>query len=157
MSSVEISKEAIEELKKFKLPENMGFGQTFAPVMCLADYDNGSWGPLKMIPYQNISLAPTAKVFHYAQEIFEGLKAYYSDGKGPYLFRPEENMERFIRSGNRMAMPEVPREYFMDSIVEMVAHCAPFIPQGEGESLYLRPFMMATEEALGIKPSTKFK
>lgn len=100
---------------------------------------------------------PTAKVLHYAQEIFEGMKAYRVNGSGPFIFRPEENYLRFNRSAERMAMPHVPHQIFMDAVNEVVSYTANFVPRRSGESLYLRPFMFATEESLGIRPSEKFR
>ncbi len=144
-------------LDNFKMPDNLGFGTVMAPVMAYADYDNGVWGDLNIVPYGPISMHPTAKVLHYAQEIFEGMKAYKVKGQGPFIFRPEENFLRFNTSAERMAMPHIPKDIFMASINEVIGRVSKFIPQRSGESLYIRPFMFATEETLGIKPSEKFK
>jgi branched-chain amino acid aminotransferase len=157
MNTVTVNPEVKNVLSKFQLPDDVGFGKVMAPIMIEADYADGKWGPLELKPYGPITLDPTAKVLHYAQEIFEGLKAYKTDGKGPYLFRPEGNAERFNASAARMAMPDLPIEYFVDGCKVMTAYCSEFIPPGSGETLYLRPYMFATEENLGIKPSEKFK
>lgn len=146
-----------DAIKNFILPEHLPFGNVMAPVMAEVNYENGKWGDLTVLPYGPISMYPNAKVLHYAQEIFEGMKAYRVKGEGPFIFRPDENHLRFNRSAERMAMPHIPRELFMTAVNEVVAYCAHSIPKRSGESLYLRPFMFATEEALGIKPSDKFK
>ncbi len=152
-----ITQEARDAISKFKLPQEVGFGQVLAPVMASCDYENGKWGDLEIIPYGPIKLYPTAKVFHYAQEIFEGMKAYKADGNGPFLFRPLENFHRFNFSAKRMAIPEISEEVFMGAVNTIVSLCSDFIPEEAGSSLYIRPFIFATEENLGIKPSQKFK
>ena len=156
MSCVEITPEALDAIKSFNLPEDLTFGSVLAPVMVVCRYEKGAWQKPKLLPYQKIELDPTCKVLHYAQEIFEGMKAYREGGKGPYLFRPEENMDRFNFSARRMAMPEVPEHVFMDSVKIMTAYNAHFVPTNSGDSLYIRPFMFATDNNLGIKPSESF-
>ena len=157
MNNIKIDPAISLAIKNFNLPENLGFGHVMAPVMASCSYENGKWGPLEVIPYGPISMYPNAKVLHYAQEIFEGMKAYRVGGKGPYIFRPEQNHLRFNLSAERMAMPHIPLELFMKACLEVTAYSADFVPRRSGESLYLRPFMFATEEALGIKPSEKFR
>lgn len=143
-------------IANFQLPENLGFGNVMVPIMASAVYENGKWGALELMPYGPIKMYPTAKVLHYAQEIFEGMKAYRVGGLGPYIFRPEENHLRFNRSAERMAMPHVPYNIFMQAVLDVTAYSANFVPRRTGESLYLRPFMFASEESLGIKPAEKF-
>ncbi|MGZ3787570.1 MAG: branched-chain amino acid aminotransferase [Bacteriovorax sp.] len=157
MTHIRIDSAIGPAIKNFSLPENLGFGHIMAPVMASCTYENGKWGELELVPYGPISMYPNAKVLHYAQEIFEGMKAYRVGGKGPFIFRPEENHLRFNRSAERMAMPHVPLEIFMKACLEVTAYSADFVPRRSGESLYLRPFMFATEEALGIKPSEHFR
>lgn len=157
MTHIKIDPAIAEALKNFTLPENLGFGQVMAPVMASCTYENGKWGQLELLPYGPISMYPNAKVLHYAQEIFEGMKAYRVGGLGPLIFRPDENHLRFNRSAERMAMPHIPIELFMKASLEVTAYAADFVPRRSGESLYLRPFMFGTEEALGIKPSEKFR
>lgn len=154
---IKIDSKAIEALKSFKLPEDLSFGKVLAPVMVVCEYDNGKWEQPELLPYQKLEIDPTCKVLHYAQEIFEGMKAYKVEGKGPFHFRPDENLERFNLSARRMAMPEVPKDIFMNSVEAMTSHMAGFIPGQSGDSLYLRPFMFATDNGLGIKPSDSFK
>ncbi len=157
MTEIIIHSQVADALKSFTLPENLGFGNVMSPVMASSSYENGKWGPLEILPYGPITMYPTAKVLHYAQEIFEGMKAYRVAGKGPFIFRPDENHLRFNRSAERMAMPHIPFDIFMDAVKEVTAYSANFVPRRSGESLYLRPFMFASEETLGIKPSEKFK
>jgi branched-chain amino acid aminotransferase len=151
-----VSDAAKTALKSFQSPDKLPFGSVLAPVMITCEYDNGKWGELSMEAYRKIELDPTCKVLHYAQEIFEGLKAYRESGQGPFLFRAEVNAQRFNLSAKRMAMPEMPTEMFMTAVEGMTSHCASFIPTASGASLYIRPFMFASENSLGIKPSEKF-
>lgn len=153
-----VTPEAIDAIKNFSAPQGeLAFGKVMCPVMIVSDFDNGEWGALEMLPYGPISLDPTTKVLHYGQEIFEGMKGYRTGGKGPFLFRPDQNFERFNFSARRMGMPEVPEDLFMDAVKGITSYCANFIPKRSGESLYIRPFMFATEEHLGIKPAGKMK
>lgn len=155
--SIHIDDASLKALESFKLPEDLAFGKVMAPVMIEADYNKGTWSEAKMVPYGKLTLDPTCKTLHYAQEIFEGLKGYHTHGQGPFLFRPDENMRRFNLSAERMAMPPVPEEMFLDGVEAITSYCANFIPVSSGDSLYVRPFMFATENNLGIKPSEYFK
>lgn len=157
MTQISIDPGLAKAVAEYQLPETLGFGNVMTPIMASCTYENGRWGNLDLLPYGPISMYPTAKVLHYAQEIFEGMKAYRVNGNGPYIFRPEENYLRFNRSAERMAMPHVPHKIFMTAVNELVAYTANFVPRRSGESLYLRPFMFATEESLGIRPSEKFR
>jgi branched-chain amino acid aminotransferase len=157
MTQITIDAGLKKAISDYQLPETLGFGNVMTPVMASCTYEKGKWGPLELLPYGPITMYPTAKVLHYAQEIFEGMKAYRVNGQGPFIFRPEENYLRFNRSAERMAMPHIPHNIFMDSVLELVSYTANFVPRRSGESLYLRPFMFATEESLGIKPAEKFR
>ncbi len=157
MTQITIDPGLKEAIDSYQLPETLGFGNVMTPVMASCTYENGKWSALELLPYGPISMYPTAKVLHYAQEIFEGMKAYRVNGAGPYIFRPEENYLRFNRSAERMAMPHIPKQLFMSAVNELVSYTANFVPRRSGESLYLRPFMFATEESLGIRPSEKFR
>jgi branched-chain amino acid aminotransferase len=157
MLQVQIDPAIKTAIENFHLPDQLGFGQIMAPVMASCNYENGKWGPLEIMPYGPISMYPNAKVLHYAQEIFEGMKAYKIGNNGPFTFRPEENYLRFNRSAERMAMPHIPKDIFLEATYNVIAYCSEAVPKRSGESLYLRPFMFATEEALGIKPSDKFR
>ncbi len=153
MNILDSAKKAIEE---FSMPDKVGFGKVLLPIMATCEYKRGEWGELTVKPYAKLELDPTCKVLHYGQEIFEGMKAYNFKGNGPNLFRPIENLKRFNFSARRMAMPEVPNEIFTNAINTIVKMGENFIPKRSGESLYIRPFMIATENNLGIKPSEEF-
>ena len=157
MTKTKIHDHVNQALNSFSLPEKLGFGTVMAPIMASCIYKNGKWEELEILPYGPIQMSPCAKVLHYAQEVFEGMKAYKVEGLGPFIFRPEENFLRFNRSAERIAMPQIPHEIFMSSVIELTALCSKIIPGHSGESLYLRPFMFATEEALGVRPSDSFR
>ena len=156
MSDITTSIQAIQALKEYKPPGELVFGKHYAPIMMISEYKNGSWGELQMEPYGPVSLSPACKVLHYGQEIFEGLKAYKTEEGGPFLFRPIENFRRMNFSARRMAIPEISESIFMNGIREMTSHMAHFIPRRTGESLYIRPFIFATEPNLGIRASEEF-
>lgn len=136
-----------------------GFGTTFSDHMVVIDYDEakGGWHSATLGPRKAIPLDPAASVLHYAQEIFEGMKAYRLDDGTMALFRPEENARRFNASARRMAMPEIPEELFLDSIRKLVEQDKGWFPPVEGGSLYLRPFMFASEAFLGVRPARQYK
>jgi len=138
--SFTIDPRAIDALKAFKMPDKIGFGTCMSPIMMQCEYKDGAWGLLEMLPFGPISLLPTSKVLHYGQEIFEGLKAY-----------------RFNNSAKRMAIPELPENIFMEAVEGITAYAANTIPTKSGTSLYIRPFTIATEESLGIRPSYEYK
>ena len=140
------------------LLENPGFGQLFTEHMVMIDWDKGQgWHDARVVPYGPIPLEPSAAVFHYAQEIFEGMKAYRHADGSIWTFRPERNAERLNTSARRLALPELPPTLFLDAIKELVTVDQGWVPPADsGEtSLYLRPFMIATEEALGVRPSNR--
>ena len=135
----------------------LGFGKIFSDHMFLMDYAEGTgWKNARIVPFGPLGLPPTAVVLHYAQEIFEGLKAYYAKDGGICLFRPERNAERMNRSASRLCMPPVPVEDQIRAIEELVRVDREWIPRSSGASLYIRPAMIATESALGVHPSTEY-
>jgi branched-chain amino acid aminotransferase len=157
MKKVEIHPEAVERIKNFTINDTqLGFGKYLAPIMIQAAYENGQWQNLELIPYGPLQLDPCAKVLHYGQEIFEGMKAFRHPDDSIHLFRPEQNARRFNESARRMSMPEVPEEIYLEACEVICAYSKELVPKRLGESLYLRPFMIATEVGLGIKPSKKF-
>jgi branched-chain amino acid aminotransferase len=113
------------------------------------------WAEPELVPYGPLSLDPATAVFHYGQEIFEGMKAYRQPDGGIALFRPEANAKRFARSAARLALPEMPVELFLETVETLVKQDAGWVPNKVGESLYIRPFMIATEVGLGVRPSNK--
>ncbi|BCT76576.1 branched-chain-amino-acid aminotransferase [Sinomonas cyclohexanicum] len=137
---------------------NPGFGDYFTDHTAVIDYKvdeegNGGWSNARIEPYGPIAMDPAAAVLHYGQEIFEGLKAYrHADGT-VWTFRPEANARRFNKSAKRLALPELPPEAFIESLRQLVSVDKDWVPDGDGESLYLRPFMIATEAFLGVRPA----
>jgi branched-chain amino acid aminotransferase len=133
-----------------------GFGNHFTDHTAIVDYTadaegNGNWHDARIEAYGPISLDPSAAVLHYGQEIFEGLKAYRHADGSIWTFRPEANAARLNKSARRLALPELPEEYFLGAIRELVSLDKDWVPSGEGEALYLRPFMIATEAFLGVR------
>lgn len=139
--------------------QDPGFGTLFTDHMVTIDYDadKGGWYAAKIGPREPISLDPAASVLHYAQEIFEGMKAYKLPDGGLALFRPEQNARRFNDSARRMAMPELPEELFLEAIKRVVQADKDWFPTVEGGSLYIRPFMFANEAFLGVRPAKQYK
>ncbi len=137
--------------------DDFGFGDKFANRMFSQKYITGiGWHDVKIGPFEKISLTPAAAVFHYAQEIFEGTKAYRREDGDINLFRPWENMRRFNRSAVRMAMPVVDEEDHLAALVKLVEIEQEWVPNAPGASLYIRPAMIATEEALGVHASESY-
>jgi len=135
---------------------NPGFGQHFTDHMLDVCWsETGGWHRPRVQPYGPISLDPAASVLHYGQEIFEGIKAYRHADGSIHTFRPLENARRLQRSARRMALPELPEEVFVQSLRELIAVDAAWVPSGEDQSLYFRPFMFAKEAFLGVRPAKK--
>lgn len=146
-----------EALKKFVLPETLGFGPVNAPVMFSAEWRDKAWGPGTLIPYGPIEILPGARALHYAELVFEGLKAYQIGQKQPNLFRADENFKRLERSAVRLSMPPVPESLFFEALESVTKACAPFIPSRSGQSLYLRPFLFGTESGYLLRNSHTFR
>ena len=133
-----------------------GFGRVFTDHMAIVRYTQGKgWHDARIESRANFPLDPALAVLHYAQEIFEGLKAYKRDDGGVNLFRPDANARRFRDSADRMAMAQLPEDVFMEAVEQVVRIDRAWMPGGEG-SLYLRPFMIASETFLGVKPSSEY-
>lgn len=157
MKKVEIHPDAVERVKKFTINDTqLGFGKYVAPIMVQAIYDHGEWQRFDLLPYGPLQLDPCTKVLHYGQEIFEGMKVFRHPDDRIFMFRPEMNARRFNGSARRMAMPEIPEEQYLEACEVICAYSKHLVPKRLGESLYLRPFMIATEVGLGIKPSKQF-
>ncbi|MEV0378537.1 branched-chain amino acid aminotransferase [Nonomuraea sp. NPDC050643] len=156
---VQLSDHARTAAEREQVLANPGFGQTFTDHMISVDYTEGQgWHDARLMPYGPLSLDPATSVFHYAQELFEGLKAYRQTSGSIVTFRPYANAGRFNRSAQRMAMPELPEETFVDSLELLVETDKDWVPTTEGHSLYLRPFMIATQAGLGVNyPSRTYK
>ena len=136
-----------------------GFGKLFSDHMALVEYDaeKGGWHDAVIAPREPLTLDPACAVLHYAQEIFEGMKAYRQESGSLALFRPEENARRMNASARRMAMPEIPEDLFLESIQRLVAIDRDWFPTVNGGALYLRPFMFASEAFLGVRPAREYK
>jgi branched-chain amino acid aminotransferase len=148
--------DAMAEMERMEILADPGFGRHFTDNMVDICWSaRGGWHRPRVQPYGPIALDPAAAVLHYGQEIFEGLKAYRHDDGSIWSFRPEKNAERMQRSARRMAMPELPTEYFLDSIKEIVKADGAWVPSAPETSLYLRPFMFAKEAFLGVRPAEK--
>ena len=133
---------------------SLHFGNAFTDHMAHARWRQGEgWGDYGVIPYGSLSLSPAAAVLHYGQEVFEGIKAYRHEDGSVWTFRPRYNAARLNASARRMALPELAEEDFVASLVDLVRADAAWVPSGEGESLYLRPFAFASEAFLGVRPS----
>jgi branched-chain amino acid aminotransferase len=137
-------------------PEHVQFGKLYSDHMFIAYYENGAWKQPSIVPFSNLSLSPATTFFHYGQAIFEGVKAYKDPNGNPIVFRPYDNWKRMNRSAERMAMPAVPEEFFIEGIRQLVDLDRDWIPTAEGTSLYIRPFMVATDEFIGVKPAERF-
>ncbi|EJN09841.1 branched-chain amino acid aminotransferase [Herbaspirillum sp. YR522] len=137
--------------------QNPGFGSVFSANMASARYTVADgWHGGQIAPYAPLTIPPSALVFHYAQEIFEGLKVYSLEDGGISLFRPEANASRFAKSAERLAMPPLPVEVFLESVQQLALIDKDWIPKERGSSLYLRPVMFATQAVLGVKPASEY-
>ncbi len=156
-----VSNIEIEKAKGSKLPfvdfNNIQFGKQFSDHMFIADYKDGEWQNLKIMPYAPITLSPACAAIHYGQSVFEGMKAYKNESGEIFLFRPEENARRINLSATRLCMPEIPTEMFMEAIKLLIEVDADWVPVIDGCSLYIRPFLFASEELLGVRPADEYK
>ncbi len=135
----------------------LGFGKIFTDHMFIMNYTEGQgWHDARIVPYENISLSPAAMVFHYGQEMFEGLKAYRGSNGEPRLFRPDMNAKRTNATNERLCIPQLPEEDFVEAVKALVAVDADWIPKAAGTSLYIRPFIIATDDFLGVAPSKTY-
>ena len=136
---------------------NLGFGKYFTDHMFMMNYTEGEgWHDARIVPFQNLSLSPATAVFHYAQEMFEGLKAYKTADGRVQLFRPQKNIERLNNTNRRMCIPEIDPDDVLQAIKAVVKTDEDWIPEEEGKSLYIRPFIIATDPMLGVHPSHSY-
>ncbi len=151
----------VNRTKKSRLREhdlkNLVFGRVFSDHMFICDYKNGQWTKPIIQPYGPIAFNPSMHAIHYGQSIFEGMKAYKNDKGEIFLFRPEENWKRLNSSAERMCMPQFPKELFMEALKELLFLDQDWIPSFDGSALYIRPFMFATDEYIGVKPSETYR
>jgi branched-chain amino acid aminotransferase len=154
--SIEPNPQALAAAERATLLEDPGFGRVFTDHMVTVRWREGQgWHDARVEARRPFQIDPACAVLHYAQEIFEGMKAYRAEDGGVTLFRPEQNARRFNESARRMAMPEVPEEVFLGAIESLIGVDEAWVPGGEG-SLYLRPFMFASETFLGVRPSAEY-
>ncbi|MCW5517579.1 branched-chain amino acid aminotransferase [Muriicola sp. Z0-33] len=136
--------------------ENLAFGKVFTDHMLVCNYKNGQWEAPQIMPYQPITLDPSAKIFHYGQSVFEGMKAYKDEEDNIWLFRPLENQKRLNISAKRIAIPELPEEYFMEGLKTLLQLDEQWIPTTAGSSLYIRPFIFASGEGFHASPADEY-
>ncbi|MFI1743531.1 branched-chain amino acid aminotransferase [Thalassobellus sediminis] len=136
---------------------DLKFGNTFSDHMLVCDFKDGKWHAPKVVPYQPITLDPSAKIFHYGQSVFEGMKAYKDADENVFLFRPVDNFKRLNISSKRLAIPELPESYFMDGLKTLLEVDKDWIPKNEGSSLYIRPFIFASGNGFHASPADEYK
>lgn len=137
--------------------DNLPFGKVFSDHMLVMDYKNGAWEEPEIVPFGNLNLHPATSAIHYGQSVFEGMKANRTESGEVLIFRPELNAKRFAESCERLCMPVVSEELFLDLVKRIVDFDRAWVPSREGYSLYIRPFMFATDDFIGIKPSETYK
>ena len=153
---------SITKAERSKLSEvdfnNIEFGKVYSDHMLVADYIDGAWRDCRIVPFEHMELSPATSALHYGQSIFEGLKAYRSEQEDKILvFRPDENFHRLNKSAVRMCMPEITQEIFMDGLFQLIDLDKNWVPNVPGCSMYIRPFMFATDEYIGLKPSENYR
>lgn len=137
-------------------PENFSFGNTFIDHMVICEYENGKWGDVRLVPYGPLEFTPAMMGVNYGQACFEGMKAYKDKDGQVFLFRVDKNFERINKSAERLAIPQIPKEVFIEGLMALCDVDRDWIPYGEDVSLYLRPVVFATEEALKARISSKY-
>ena len=152
---------AFEPVAKSRIDEidfdNLVFGRSFADHMFVADYKNGEWTDIRIVPFAPMEFSPANMTLHYGQSIFEGLKAFKNEDGEVLVFRPDQNAKRINKSAVRMCMPEIPEEIFMEGLAELLKIDGAWVPTKAGCSLYVRPFMFATDEYVGVSPSQTYR
>ncbi|MGI9526601.1 MAG: branched-chain amino acid aminotransferase [Weeksellaceae bacterium] len=150
----------IEKIKesryKPEFADITSFGNTFGDHMLICEYKDGKWGEAKIMPYKELSFSPAMQAIHYGQACFEGMKAYKDKDDNVFMFRPEKNFERINASAERLAMPQVPEEIFMDGLKTLLDIDRQWVPNKYGMSLYLRPFIFATEAMVTARVSNEY-
>lgn len=136
---------------------NLAFGSQFTDHMFQCEFVNGAWQEPEIVPYGPMSIEPSSKVFHYGQAVFEGMKAFKDDAGKTWLFRPEENWERINKSSARLAIPEFPKEHFFEGLETLLKLDNDWIKPGDGNAMYIRPFVIATQNGVSASPSDQYK
>jgi len=155
-TAIEITKASTSKIGQVDF-ENLNFGSIFTDHMFVCDYVNGEWQTPTIVPYGPLTLDPSARVFHYGQAVFEGMKAYKDDQGDTFLFRPDENFNRINKSSARLAMPEFPEAYFFDGLKTLLQLDNEWIKPGFGNSLYIRPFVIATQPSVSASEADEYK
>lgn len=137
--------------------DNLSFGTVFTDHMFVCDYENGAWGSPEIVPYGPFPMAPSASVLHYGQAVFEGMKAYKDNSGDVWLFRPDQNIQRMNKSAERLAIPEFPEHLFHEGLLKLVDMDRDWIQPGRGNSLYIRPFVFASQAGVQASPSNKYR
>jgi len=135
---------------------NLPFGRTFSDHMFVADYRNGQWENARIVPFSNFTMHPASMVLHYGQAVFEGMKAFKDKEGNPVFFRPEMHAKRINASAERMCMPKLPEELFLEAVHSLIGLDQNWIPPQIGSALYIRPFMFATDEFIGVRPADNY-
>ncbi len=156
INDIEIIKAKTTKLNEVDF-DNLAFGSVFSDHMLECNFKDGKWQAPKVVPYQAITLDPSAKIFHYGQSVFEGMKAYKDAHGDVWLFRPLENFKRLNISSKRLAIPELPESYFMDGLKALLEVDKNWIPTNEGSSLYIRPFVFASGNGFHASPANEYK
>lgn len=156
INDIEIIKAKTTKLNEVDF-DNLAFGSVFSDHMLECNFKDGKWQAPKVVPYQAITLDPSAKIFHYGQSVFEGMKAYKDAHGDVWLFRPLENFKRLNISSKRLAIPELPESYFMDGLKVLLEVDKDWIPTNEGSSLYIRPFVFASGNGFHASPANEYK
>ncbi|PZR28208.1 MAG: branched chain amino acid aminotransferase [Citrobacter freundii] len=154
--AISVTKAERSKLQDINL-ENIPFGKYFTDHMLEADYENGEWKNVEIKPYQPLLLEPSLAALHYGQAIFEGIKAYKDEEGNAFIFRPVDNFRRFNKSAERMNMPVVPEEIFLEGMRQLIEVDKNWIPAKNEHSLYIRPFMFSSDAMLGVRPSETYK
>ena len=136
--------------------ENLEFGKIFTDHLFICNYSNEKWNEGKIMPYDDFLISPSARVFHYGQAIFEGMKCFKSDNDELVLFRPEENFKRFNISSERMAIPEINESIFFDGLTELLKIDRDWVKKGDGNALYVRPFVFASEPSINASEALEY-
>ena len=153
--NINVTKTASSKLKDLDF-SNLPFGKYFTDHMLVATYADGEWQNVEIKPYQPLQLEPSLVAIHYGQSIFEGIKAYRYENGDAFIFRPHDNFKRFNTSAERMCMPTVPEEIFIDGMKQLIELDKEWIPTKADHSLYIRPFMFSTDTIIGVKPSDTY-
>ncbi|MCB0375968.1 MAG: branched-chain amino acid aminotransferase, partial [Sinomicrobium sp.] len=156
LTNIEIRKAKVSKIHEVDF-KNISFGSIFTDHMLVCDYKDGSWRTPRIIPYQPLQIAPSARVFHYGQAVFEGMKAYKDEHGDMWLFRPDENFKRINKSARRLAIPEIPEAVFFEGMRTLLKLESDWIKTGTGNSLYIRPFIIATQPSVLASPANEYK